>query len=77
MHQNTIWKEVIGVAVLVFFAGYGIAHVIYPDRFLRPWHRGGEMLTGWNRMGIQIVGAIFGVLQSTFFAASFEAKSLA
>ena len=59
MHQNSIWKEVIGVAVLLFFAAYGIAHVIYPDKFMKLWHRGGEMLTGWNRLGIQIAGAIF------------------
>ena len=48
-----------GGAVLVFFAAYGIAHVIYPDRFMKPWHRGGEMLTEWNRLGIQLAGAIF------------------
>lgn len=59
MYQNSVWKEVVGAAVLVAFALYGIAHVIYPDRFMRPWHRGGEMLTGWNRLGIQIAGAIF------------------
>jgi uncharacterized membrane protein len=59
MHQNSIWREVIGVVVLLFFAGYGIAHVIYPDKFMKTWHRGGEMLTGWNRFGIQIAGAIF------------------
>jgi hypothetical protein len=59
MHQNSIWKEVIGVVVLLFFAGYGIAHVICPDRFMKPRHRGGEMLTDWNRLGIQIAGAIF------------------
>jgi hypothetical protein len=59
MHQNSIWKEVIGVVVLLFFAGLGIAHVIYPHKFMKPWHRGGEMLTDWNRLGIQIAGAVF------------------
>jgi hypothetical protein len=59
MHQNSIWKEAFGVAVLLFFAGCGIFHVIYPDKFMKPWHRGGEMLTDWNRLGIQIAGAIF------------------
>jgi hypothetical protein len=59
MHQNSIWREAFGVAVLLFFAGYGIFHVIYPDKFMKPWHRGGEMLTDWNRLGIQIAGAIF------------------
>lgn len=59
MHHNSLWKEILGGAVLVFFAAYGIAHVLYPHRFMKPQHRGGEMLTGWNRLGIQIVGAIF------------------
>ncbi len=59
MHQNSIWKEGIGVVVLLFFAGYGIAHVVYPDIFMKPSHRAGEMLTDWNRLGIQIAGAIF------------------
>lgn len=59
MHQSTLWKEILGGAVLVFFAAYGIAHVLYPDRFMKPWHRGGEMLTEWNRLGIQVAGAIF------------------
>jgi hypothetical protein len=58
MHQNTLWKEVMGVAVLIFFAALGVAHVLYPNRFLKPWHRGGEMLTERNRSQIQIVGAI-------------------
>jgi hypothetical protein len=26
---------------------------------MKPWHRGGEMLTEWNRFEIQVVGAIF------------------
>jgi hypothetical protein len=59
MHQNSIWKEVIGGGALLFFAGFGIAHVIYPDKFMKPWHRGGEMLTDWNRLGIQIAGVVF------------------
>ena len=58
MHQSTLWKEILGGAVLVLFAAYGIAHVFYPDQFMKPWHRGGEMLTEWNRLGIQVVGAI-------------------
>ncbi len=57
MHDS-VWKELPGCAVLVFFAALGIAHMLYPDRFMKPWHRGGEMLTEWNRLGIRIVGAI-------------------
>jgi hypothetical protein len=59
MHQNSIWKEILGVALLLIFVGYGIAHVIFPDHFMKPSHRGGEMLTDWNRLGIRIAGAIF------------------
>ena len=59
MNHSGIWKAAFGVALLLFFAGYGIAHVIHPDRFMKPWHRGGEMLTDWNRLGIQIAGAVF------------------
>ena len=57
--RHSLWKEIVGGAVLIFFAAYGIAHVLYPDRFMKPSHRGGEMLTEWNRIGIQIAGAIF------------------
>jgi hypothetical protein len=35
----------LAVAILVLFGAVGIAH--------------GEMLTEWNRLGIQIAGAIF------------------
>ena len=59
MNQSSVWNEVVGGAVLAFFAAYGIAHMIYPDRFMKPWHRGGQMLTDWNRWGIRIAGAIF------------------
>ncbi|MFZ1135099.1 MAG: hypothetical protein WAN69_09150 [Candidatus Korobacteraceae bacterium] len=58
MTHTNLWKELLGAAVLVFFAIIGVAHVVNPDRFMRPWHRGGEMLTDWNRFGIRIVGAI-------------------
>ena len=57
--MNSPCKEILGSVVLVFFALYGSAHVLYPDRFLNPWQRGGKMLTGWNRTEIQITGAIF------------------
>jgi hypothetical protein len=59
MHQNSLWKELLGVAVVLFFAAGGVAHMLYRDRFMKPWHRGGEMLTEWNRFAIRIAGAIF------------------
>jgi len=58
MHQSSLWKELLGGAILIFFAVVGVAHMLYPDGFMKPWHRGGEMLTDWNRSQIRIVGAI-------------------
>ncbi len=58
---NSIWKLLIAVLALVFFFCVGIAHVFYPDRFLKRsgLHKGGEMLTEFNRIGFQIAGIIF------------------
>ena len=45
---------------LCFFL-IGIAHVFYPDRFLRRSgvRKGGEMLTDLNRVGFCLVGLLF------------------
>lgn len=51
-----MWKELIGYAVLIFFAAAGIAHALRPERFMKPWHRGGELLTEWNLLGIRLFG---------------------
>ena len=61
MHLNSIWKLTLGAAVLVLFAAIGVAHVVNPDWFIKrsSIRKGGEMLTEWNRLGFQIVGAIF------------------
>jgi hypothetical protein len=45
-------------AVLVFFAGLGVAHSLWPDRFMKPWHRGGELLTESNRFGTRLAGLV-------------------
>ncbi len=61
MHNGeNIWKLSLGMVVLLFFFCLGIAHVIYPDRFIERSgiRKGGEMLTGFNRIGFQIVGII-------------------
>jgi hypothetical protein len=49
------------VLMLVAFAGVGIAHIFKPDYFMKRSgvRKGGEMLTEWNRLGVQIAGAIF------------------
>jgi hypothetical protein len=49
------------VLMLLTFASIGIAHIFKPDYFLKRsgLRRGGELLTEWNRVGFQIVGAIF------------------
>jgi hypothetical protein len=50
----------LGVAILVFFAVLGIAHVLNPGWFIKRsgLRKGGELLTEWNRIGVQFVGAI-------------------
>jgi hypothetical protein len=60
LHGNSAWKLVLLVVVLAFFAFIGVAHVINPDSFIRRSgvRKGGEMLTEWNRLGFQIVGAL-------------------
>ena len=57
---ESIWKLSIGVIILIFFFCLGIAHVIYPDRIIRRsgMRKGGEMLTEFNRTGVQIVGIL-------------------
>jgi hypothetical protein len=61
MHQESPWRLVIAVIVLVFFAGIGAAHVINPDRFMQQSgiRRGGEMLEKWNRDSFRAVGVVF------------------
>lgn len=61
MQQNSPWKLMLAAAILVFFAAIGVAHVVYPDWFIKRSgvRKGGEMLTEWNRLGFQIAGAIF------------------
>jgi hypothetical protein len=55
-----IWKPLLGVTVLLFFVCMGIAHVVWPDRFLERSgvRRGGEALNGANRLAFRIVGGI-------------------
>ena len=60
MAGESWWKTFLAVVVLLAFLGIGIAHVIKPDYFIRRSgvHKGGELLTEWNRIGFQLVGAI-------------------
>jgi hypothetical protein len=53
-----MWRQLLAYAILVFFAGVGIAHAVRPDRFMKPWHRGGELLTESNRFGIRLFGIV-------------------
>jgi hypothetical protein len=61
MHQDSFWKMMLGVVILLFFVGIGIAHVVNPDRFARSSgvRKGGEILTKWNRDGFRVAGAVF------------------
>jgi len=53
-------RTVLAVAVCLFFAGLGLAHVVSPDRFIAKSAvpKGGEMLTWWNRLEFRAVGAV-------------------
>jgi hypothetical protein len=61
MHENSPWKLILLVGLLLFFAAIGVAHAVKPDWFIRRSgvRRGGEVLSEWNRLQFQIVGAIF------------------
>ena len=58
LHGDHPWKMALGFIVLLFFLAMGVAHVIYPDYFLKrsALRKGGEMKTEFNHLGIQIVG---------------------
>lgn len=53
-----MWRLLLTYAILAFFAGFGIAHALWPDRFMKPWHQGGELLTESNRFQIRLVGLV-------------------
>ena len=57
MEPNNIWKEMLGVVVLLFFAYVGISNVVKPD--IRNFPKGGELLRGWNRFQIRWAAAAF------------------
>jgi hypothetical protein len=58
---ESTWKLMFGLAIAGCFLCIGIAHVIFPDRFIKRSgvRKGGEMLTDFNRMGFQLVGIVF------------------
>jgi hypothetical protein len=51
MYPNVMWRELLGVAALLGFAVIGVAHVVWPHRFMKPYLR--------SRVQIQLVGLIF------------------
>jgi len=60
LHGDNPWKLALGFVVLLFFLVMGVAHVIYPDYFLKrsALRKGGEMQTEFNQFGIQVVGFV-------------------
>jgi hypothetical protein len=58
--EESSWKHVLGVAIVVFFFCVSIGHLIKPDYFLRRSgvRKGGEMLSDFKRMGFRFVGLI-------------------
>lgn len=63
---ESVWKLSLGSVFLAIFFCIGIAHVIFSDRFIERSgvHKGGEILTEFNRIGFQIVGIIVAVFAS-------------
>jgi hypothetical protein len=61
---TSIWTLILAVAILLVFAAIGIGCIINPDRGIKHFgqslRRGGELLTEWNRIGIQFAGLAFG-----------------
>ena len=59
MYRNSPWNLALTGIVLLFFFGFGVAHLIWPDHFVKRsgLRKEGEMLTAFNRMGVQVFGA--------------------
>ncbi|HEX4783822.1 MAG TPA: hypothetical protein VH350_05735 [Candidatus Sulfotelmatobacter sp.] len=51
MYPNNLWKDLLGVGFLLIFAVIGVAHIVWPHRFMKPYLR--------SRVQIQLVGLIF------------------
>lgn len=58
--HNTLWRGVLAIVLLVFFAGVGAAQVANPDWFVARsgMRKGGEMLTRWNRSWVRSAGLV-------------------
>jgi hypothetical protein len=69
VHGESVWKLALGVLVLVFFFCIGVAHVIAPDYFIKrsAVRKGGELLTEFNRLGFQILGALIALFAAGVF----------
>src|SRR5271156_3394323 len=57
LHGENPWKLGLGFVVLALFFGLGLAHVFRPGYFYRRSgiRKGGEMLTEFNLIGVQMV----------------------
>ena len=60
LHGENAWKIGLGFLVLALFFGVGLAHVFRPGYFYRRSgiRKGGEMLTEFNLIGVQMVGLV-------------------
>lgn len=58
--KQALLHTIVGLMLLAF-AGIGIAHILKPDYFMKRFgvRKGGELLTEWNRLGLQIPATIF------------------
>ena len=60
LHGENPWKLGLGFLVSTLFFGLGHAHVFRPGYFYRRSgiRKGGEMLTEFNLIGVQMVGLV-------------------
>jgi uncharacterized BrkB/YihY/UPF0761 family membrane protein len=57
---SDFWRLTLLVVLLLFLACLGVAHILTPDWFIKHSgvRKGGELLTEWNRIQFQLLGAI-------------------
>jgi hypothetical protein len=60
LHGENPWKLGLGFLVLALFFGLGLAHIFRPGYFYgrSGIRKGGEMLTEFNLIGVQLVGLV-------------------
>ena len=60
--------------ILIAFTAIGVAHIFWPSWLVKHSgaRKGGELLSDWNELGFQIVGAIFAAVSIYFLYSLFH-----